>query len=83
MAFVGTGRGETIDEQLFAAAQSGNIEVVKQSLDRGAHVDARDDRGWTPLHAALKSGQVEVAKLLIQRGADLKARTKKGSIVLT
>ena len=29
-----------------------NIESVKQHLDAGADVNAKDDSGWTPLHRA-------------------------------
>ena len=42
------GCGESIHE----AAYDGNIEAVKQHLDAGTDVNAKDD-GLTPLHEAI------------------------------
>ena len=53
----------------------GNIESIKQHLDAGANVSAKDVNDWTPLYNA---GKKEIAELLISRGADVNATDKSG-----
>jgi ankyrin repeat protein len=43
-------------------------------LERGAVVDARDNRGGTSLHKAVEMGRIRVARLLLKHGADVNAR---------
>jgi ankyrin repeat protein len=38
-------------------------------LDRGADMDAADDRGFTALHRAAEAGYIAGVKLLLDRGA--------------
>ena len=61
------------------AAANGNIEAVKQYLDGGADVNAKDGGGWTPLHHAAEAGHKEIAELLIANGADVNAKDKDRS----
>ena len=61
-----------------AAGFKGNIEAVKQYLDGGADVNAKDGGGWTPLHHATEAGHKEIAELLIANGADVNAKDKLG-----
>ena len=61
-----------------AAGFKGNIEAVKQYLDGGADVNAKDGGGWTPLHHATEAGHKEIAELLIANGADVNAKDKYG-----
>jgi ankyrin repeat protein len=56
---------------LILAAAKGHTGVVSLLLDRGAHVNATDHTGWTPLHAAIYGGHAEVVRLLLERGAQL------------
>ena len=65
------------DISIHKAAQVGNIEAVKQHLDAGAEVDAKEIDGLTPLHVAAGSGQKEIAELLIAEGADVNAKDTK------
>jgi ankyrin repeat protein len=51
---------------------------VKQHLDAGADVNAKDDSGWTPLHRAVSKVHNKIAKLLIEEGADVNALNKDG-----
>src|SRR5437879_7404602 len=44
------------------------------SLRKGADVNARDSRVWTPLMRAAGNGHVEIVKLLIEHGADVNVR---------
>jgi hypothetical protein len=56
---VGCGNPEA-DRALFAAADAGNIEAVKQHLAAGADVNAKDDWGKTPLYVAALGGLIQL-----------------------
>lgn len=63
---------------LHLAAEAGQIEIVKQLLDRGADVDAgisaeSERKGWTALHIAAARGDAEMASLLISHQANVDA----------
>ena len=60
------------------AARNGDIEVVKQHLAADVDVNAKDDRGWTPLFSAALEGHKEIAELLIDKGADVDAKDIAG-----
>jgi uncharacterized protein len=51
------------------AAHSGNAELVRLLLERGANPDAAE-AGYSALHAALLRRQPEVVALLLEHGAD-------------
>jgi len=48
----------------------------------GAHVNAADRKGRTPLHRAASEGLLEVAELLLQAGADVNVRAEDGATPL-
>ena len=50
------------------------VDIVRQLIDHGADVAARDETRLTPLHLAAFSGSVETVRLLIEHGADVTAR---------
>ncbi|PCH52193.1 MAG: hypothetical protein COC21_07305 [Verrucomicrobiales bacterium] len=70
------------DISIHKAAERGNIEAVKQHLDTGEDVNAKNDNGYTPLHSAAYWGRKEVAALLIGKGADVNATDKSGATPL-
>ena len=78
---VGCGNPEA-DRALLDAAETENIAAVKQHLDTGADVNAKNDTGTTPLHTAAIFGRKEVVELLIAKGADVNAKTKYGETPL-
>src|SRR5579871_4299743 len=57
-------------------------DPVKAVLEDGAHVNARDDLGATPLILAAQSDHTATARLLLERGADVNARDKYGMTAL-
>ena len=60
---------------MHAAAWSDHSgDVVKLLLDRGANVEARNDRGETPLLKAARSNHIEMVKLLLKTGAEIDAK---------
>ena len=64
------------------AAKDGNIEAVKQDLADGTDVNAKDDKGRTPLHDAAEEGQKEIAEMFIAAGADVNAKNNLGGTPL-
>lgn len=45
---------------------SGNVEVVRQLVDRGLDEHHRDNAGWTPLHyAAFEGLKIEIMLLKV------------------
>ena len=70
--------GETL---LMRAAQGGVLEVVRQLLDRGAEVDAREPAfGQTALMFAARAGHADVVTLLLARGANVGLATRLGPV---
>ena len=52
-----------------------NIEAVKQHLDAGTDVEARDNYSRTPLYYAVEKGHKKMVELLIARGANVNAKS--------
>lgn len=72
-----SGNGGTVEEanmRLISAAEQGDVEAVKELLDEGAGVDARDDNERTALVAAAYGNHLDVAETLIKAGADVNAK---------
>jgi hypothetical protein len=55
---------------LVAAAWLGRTEIIKELLNSGANVNARDTYGTTPLLATLTRGDIPSALALLNKGAD-------------
>lgn len=62
------------ERALLSAAAAGNAIRVKQLLETGASIDARDPAGRTALLLATHANHVETAQLLIKAGADVNAK---------
>ena len=63
---------------LHNAATEDEPEVVALLLDRGADIEAHNEKGATPLHVAAAHNKPEVVALLLDRGADIEARSATG-----
>lgn len=65
--------------EIHDAVEAQDIAKVKKLLaDDPNVVNARTERGSTPLHFAAALDDVEMAKLLLEKGADIHAVTEKG-----
>jgi ankyrin repeat protein len=65
---------ERAELALTDAARLGELELVRDLLDRGVHVDAAPENRITALHQAAFSGNAKLCEHLLELGADLGAR---------
>ncbi|NVJ59622.1 MAG: ankyrin repeat domain-containing protein [Gammaproteobacteria bacterium] len=73
-------------ESIMKAAKNGNLETVKELIEKGTSPNELDPDDWRetpPLLAAIKNKHSEVAKYLIERGADSKVVDASGKNALT
>ncbi len=63
---------------LHSAVAGGNAEIVRDLLEHGAEVGARQEGGFSPLHTAAGEGREEMVRLLLARGADTAAPAVSG-----
>lgn len=66
----------------FAAAKTGNDEVINEFLKHGFPVDIRNANGYTPLMMAAYYGHQRIVTTLLKYGADRCARDSKGNTAL-
>ena len=59
---------------IFFAAKSGNPELIKYLVYKGANVNARSNFHTTPLMHAITAGHIDAAKMLISLGANVNAQ---------
>ena len=78
--------GNDLTALMWAAGYDENIatadgtRTVAFLLDRGAHIDDRDNRGRSALMIAAEQGHAEVVDLLLSRGADARAKDNAGKM---
>ncbi|HUS72384.1 MAG TPA: ankyrin repeat domain-containing protein [Sedimentisphaerales bacterium] len=54
---------------LFTCLNRGNKDFVELLIAKGVDVNAKNNRGQTPLDIAVKRGHTEIAELLRKHGA--------------
>ena len=62
------------EDAIHKAAYHGELQKVRDLLQKGANPDARDSFGGTALHAAMFQKNMEVVKVLLEHGCDLNAQ---------
>lgn len=68
---------------IWTAAATGNVEVIREHISYGTDVNERDPLGGsTPLIVAALVGQTEVARVLVEHGTNLDATNNDGSTAL-
>ncbi len=68
--------------ELRNATSDGNIEKVKELLQKKVDVDAANEFGITPLMLAAEANHIEIAALLMANGANVNARSRDGLTAL-
>jgi len=65
--------------EIHNAARNGNLDKVKSLLANNPELlNARDNKGSTPLHSAVSKGREDVVLFLIEMGADIDTKNKNG-----
>ena len=69
-----------VNEDMFMAAQRGDVEKVRTLLEKGADINYKDDivLGHTPLTIAAAWGHTEVVSLLLDHGASVDQQNEDG-----
>jgi ankyrin repeat protein len=65
-------------QPLHAAVASRNPETVAILLEHGAHVNARQQAGYSPLMGAAAAGREDLVQLLLDHGADRSLMSEDG-----
>ena len=63
-------------ENIFAAAEVGDLEAIRKHLEGGVDVDAVNKQGYTALHMAVRRGQKDAVALLLEKDANVNAERK-------
>jgi ankyrin repeat protein len=72
-----SGMGESqvvLDRALCDAAREGDLEHVRDLIQNGADVNAKDEDRWTALMRAAGNGHMDVVCFLIEHSADINAK---------
>lgn len=64
--------------ELFKAAETGNISVLRTALGNGADINQVDENGETALMIACKFGHTALVKFILSRGAEIDFADNKG-----
>ena len=70
-------------QNIFKAAEKGNLEVIKKLLVNNiSDINLRDNNGKTALSIAAEKGYPDMVKYLIEKGADVSTQNKYGTTPL-
>ena len=69
---------EKLNKELLNYSKNGDLNGVKQSIERGADVNSKDNDGCTPLHWSSENGYLDIVKYLIDHGADVNRKDNVG-----
>jgi ankyrin repeat protein len=72
-----------LNSSLFSVVSRGDDLSVRDFLEKGADVNARDDNGCTPIARAASGGYLSTVKLLLERGADVNTPCNHGPNALS
>jgi ankyrin repeat protein len=64
--------------QALHSAVTVSLDAVRLLVQAGAPVNAKQDKGWTPLHEAVNRNDLEMTRYLVAHGADPKLQNDEG-----
>jgi len=67
---------------LHKAANSGDIELLKRLLEKGAKINKQTTFGFTPVQMSTFQSNPEVVKILLDHGADVQLKAENGMAAL-
>lgn len=67
---------------LMIKAATGDVQTVRDLIDKGADVDAKEENGFTALMLASWHGYSQIVQCLIGEGADVNIKTNEGLTAL-
>jgi tetratricopeptide (TPR) repeat protein len=73
-------RGKDNGAPLHKAAQRGNVRKIRQLLENGADVDAKDQEGRTPLYLAATHGQGKALEILLKHDANVDGQNYEAGV---
>jgi ankyrin repeat protein len=68
---------------LVTAVRTGNLKLLRESINNGAHVEMSLEGDWTPLLLAAHGGHLDLVKELLHRKANIAATSRHGWTALT
>ena len=72
-----------MSEEVFRAAQTGNLAALKGLIERGGDANSRHPLiGWTATQQAAYGGHTDVLVFLVEHGADVNATDAMGQTAL-
>ena len=83
LLYANPSHSETPSDNLFQAAQAGDLAAIRSTLAAGGNVNAKDPEGATALmYAALYPANADCLRLLLEHGADPNAANAFGATAL-
>jgi ankyrin repeat protein len=71
------------DEPFMSVVYSGDLEKIKEMVEKGANVNARNNAGCTVLMLAGNIGRLDIMEYLNQKGAQIEAKTTYNNLALS
>jgi ankyrin repeat protein len=78
-ADVGQAARNPMKIQALHSAVTNSLVTVKLLVEAGAPVNAKQDKGWAPLHEAVNRGDLDMTRYLLAHGADPKQQNDEGT----
>lgn len=73
---------EDLTPYYYAAARTGDDDVIEVFLNAGLPIDIRNRKGYTALMIATYNGRISIVNSLVARGANVCAEDNKGNTAL-